>query len=193
MTSFIRKRQSYLLALIIAVAVSVWILSGELANSAVSADATAHNTVQARLEDFRVRVATLDAEAVSRTIVLNGRTAPSRAVTLRAETDGRVIAVEAERGAELAEGDVVVRLDLRDREARLREARALVEQRKLESEASEKLKESNFQTETAVAKAHANLESALALVRRVEVDIANTVLRAPFDGVLDRRPVEIGD
>ena len=66
-------------------------------------------------------------------------------------------------------------------------------QRDLEFAAAQKLKASNFQTETEVAAALANLEAARARVEQVEVEIANTTLRAPFDGVLDQRPVEIGD
>ena len=49
------------------------------------------------------------------------------------------------------------------------------------------------QTQSELAAAEANLEAARAAVARVEIDIANTRLRAPFAGRLDQRMVEIGD
>ena len=103
---------------------SVWVGSGEVATGAAPDATEAKLEAQSRLEPFGVRVAELRAESVSRTIVISGRTEPSRTVTLRAETDGRVIGINVERGARVEAGDVVVQIDLRDRRARLREARA---------------------------------------------------------------------
>ena len=44
-----------------------------------------------------------------------------------------------------------------------------------------------------MAEALANLDAARARVEQVQIEIANTSLRAPFDGLLEERPVEIGD
>ena len=87
----------------------------------------------------------------------------------------------------------MLRLDPRDLEARGREARAAIRQREMEFDAARKLSARNFQTETALAAAEASLEAARATLARVEVDLANTRLLAPFDGRLDQRMVEIGD
>jgi len=126
-------------------------------------------------------------------VVIYGKTEPARSVTLRAEIDGRVVAIGAKRGARVQKGEMIVRLDVRDREARLSQARALVEQRKIQYRASQRLERKNFQSQTNVAEARANLEAARATLARVEVEIANSVLVAPFDGVLQTRPVEVGD
>ena len=146
-----------------------------------------------RQRDFDVRVATLHAQPVSRAIVVNGRTEPARVVTLRAEIDGRIVAIGAERGARVVEGEEVVRLDSRDLVARRREAQALVSQRELELGAIRKLSARSFQTESAIAAAEASLEAARAMAARVEVDLANTRLLAPFAGRIEQRMVEIGD
>ena len=175
----------------IAVAVSAWVWSGERADT--SPPPGRETPAVERLRDFSVRVAVLHAEPVSRAIVLAGRTEPARAVTLRAELDGRVVAIGAERGARVAEGDEVARLDSRDLEARRREAGALIRQRQMELDAARKLSARSFQTESALAAAEASLEAARARLATVEVDLANTRLLAPFAGRLDRRMVEIGD
>ena len=178
-------------ALFAAVAVSAWVWSGEQEHTSPP-PGQATPAVE-RLRDFSVRVAVLHAEPVSRTVLLNGRTEPARAVTMRAERNGRVVAIEAERGERVAEGDVIARLDPRDLEARRREVRALIRQRELELGAARQLSVRSFQTERTLVAAEANLEAARATLARVEVDLANTRLLAPFAGRLDQRMVEISD
>jgi multidrug efflux system membrane fusion protein len=48
---------------------------------------------------------------------VHGSTAPARAATLRAETAGRVVAVEVPRGSAVEAGQVLSRLDEADRPA----------------------------------------------------------------------------
>lgn len=187
----IAERQSLLVALGVTAALAIWLLSGSGATSAEHDGA--QRTAAERPAVTRVRVRTLDAQPISRDVVIYGRTEPSRAVTLRAEIDGRVIGIGAERGARVHAGDPIVDLDIRDREARLQQARAAVRQTELQYRAAQRLVEKSFQSETAVAEALANLEAARAAVKRVEVEVANSHLSAPFDGVVDRRAVEIGD
>ena len=190
--AILKRRRSLLVALAIAAGVSAWVWSGDHAGSSSPPPSQEASAMQ-RQRDLEVRVAELRSQPVSRTVVINGRTEPARAVTLRAEIDGRIVAIGAERGARVAEGDEVVRLDPRALQARRREARALAQQREIEFDAARKLSAQNFQTQSALAAAEANLEAARAAVARVEIDIANTRLRAPFAGRLDQRMVEIGD
>jgi multidrug efflux system membrane fusion protein len=96
-------------------------------------------------------------------------------------------------GATVAAGEVIARIDLRDRESRLREAEAFVAQRTLEFEAARKLGERQFQSATRVAEARTQLEAAKTLRHDAELDLRRTEVRAPFAGVLERRLVEVGD
>jgi multidrug efflux system membrane fusion protein len=50
-----------------------------------------------------------------------------------------------------------------------------------------------YRSDTAVAEARAQLEVAKAQVAAMEIDIAYTTIVAPFDGIVDARPAEIGD
>lgn len=192
MWTFIHRNQSLLTAAGITVALTLWLLSGTGATGSAR-DPSVESPRADRPAVTSVRVKTLVAERVTRDVVIYGKTEASRSVTLRAEIDGRVIDVGARRGSKVTKGDVIVRLDVRDLEARLQEARALEDQRRIQYEAAERLKKQNFQSETNLAEALANLEAARAAVKRVEVEIGNSVVTAPFDGVLHTRPVEIGD
>lgn len=180
-----------LIAVVLIVALAVWLFSGQFGADDSRASSTA---VVEELRDLlvTVRVRSTEPHRISREIVFSGRTEPARSVTLRAETEGRVVALETERGAEVKKGDVVARLDMRDRRARLEEARALALQRELEFEGAKQLRSQKFQSEIHLAGAQTNLAAARALVERIQTEIDNTELYAPFDGILVERPVEIG-
>jgi multidrug efflux system membrane fusion protein len=116
-----------------------------------------------------------------------------RTVELRVETRGSVAEIMVEKGALVSEGDVILQLSQDDRLARLRQAKALLEQRQIEYEASSTLSSKGYRSDTNVAETRARLEEAKAAVAAMEIDIDYTTVRAPFDGFVDARPVEIGD
>ena len=121
------------------------------------------------------------------------KTAPARIVELSAETEGRITSIGAERGANVDRGTVIVRLDERDRSARLAEARATVRQREVEYEARAKLKAESYVSEAQLQEGVALLEAAKAELTRAELDLEYMVVRAPFDGALQSRIGEVGD
>ncbi len=186
--------RSYLLACAIAIAAAVWLASPYIPGLRGNVpDGVETAAPDATAEPLRVRVRHSVAQERIRRLVLAGQTEPSRQALVRAETAARVVAVEAAEGAVVQEGDVILRLAMDDREAVLAEARALLAHRRIEFEAANKLSSKGYQTQTRLAETRANLEAAEAQLRRARVDIERTVIRAPFDGVLQERAVEVGD
>ncbi|HET6469460.1 MAG TPA: efflux RND transporter periplasmic adaptor subunit [Geminicoccaceae bacterium] len=188
-------KRSYLIAGGLAVALAAWVASGRLDLLSGAPEPTAGPPAAATAaphQDFTVRVRETTARPVEREVVANGRTAAARRVELRAEVMGRVVEVLAERGARVAAGDLLVRLDPRDRQARLTQAEAALRQREIEYEAGRTLGQRGFQAETEVARRLAELEQARAAVEAARLELAHTEIRAPFAGVLDQRPAEIG-
>ncbi|UTW46271.1 efflux RND transporter periplasmic adaptor subunit [bacterium SCSIO 12696] len=122
-----------------------------------------------------------------------GRTEPNRQVSLRAEVAGRVVAVPAERGQSVAEGDVICELAVEDRQQRLDEAKAALREAQLRFEGVNKLKQQGLQSELAIAEANSARQRAQADLQRRQLDLRNTAIRAPFDGVVEVRDVEQGD
>lgn len=133
------------------------------------------------------------ARAMTREIVVSARTEPNRQVELRAETDGTVVALGAERGSLVAAGERIVGLDMRDRTAQLDEAEALIIQTQLQYEAAERLRGQQFVSEAQIAETKARLVGAEAARKRILDDIAYTNVKAPFDAIVQDRMVEIGD
>jgi multidrug efflux system membrane fusion protein len=198
-------QRSYLIALVIALVAGTWLLSpyaGDLLHAVTSPESVRPESPATPAADaaepesakpLRVRVRHSVAETKVKSLMLTGQTEPSRHATLKAETTGRVTAVEAVEGAAVKQGDVVASLAMDDRQARLEEARALVKQRRIEYEAARKLSSKGFQTQVRLAETRSLMEAAKTLLRRIELDIERTAIRAPFDGVLQDRLVEVGD
>ena len=173
-------RRSLLLAVAIAAGLALWLASGKLRPPPTEPEvsASAPSAAPASGGTFRVAVRESVARPMRREIVANGRTEAARKVQLRAEVKGRVVEVPVTRGTPVALGDLLVRLDERDRAARLSMAEAMVKQRRIET--------------VAVAMAAA-LEEALALLETARIDLDRTRIQAPFAGTLEWRSVEIGD
>ncbi len=194
----LKPYRSWLISGAIASTVSLWLLSGQLGGddagvAAAPVNVTTNVTTAAEDTKASVRVRTQQAEEVVRTIVVNGMTEPARVVTIAAETDGRIELVGARRGASVDRGNVIVRLDERDRRARLAEAEATLRQREVEYEARSRLKSERYVSEAQLKEAAALLESARVELTRAKLDLEYMLVRAPFDGALQARHVEVGD
>jgi len=186
------RQKSWLISAGIVVAITLWLASGQF--SAEGDEVISENTAtEATTAKNAVRVRTQSAEEVMRMIVVNGKTAPARIVRLAAETDGRIVHIGAKRGASLEQGDIIVRLDERDRSARLSQAQATVKQREVEYEARERLKSESYVSEAQLQESLALLEMARAELTRAKLDLEYMTIRAPFAGALQARAVEVGD
>ncbi len=185
----ILSKRPWIISLTLVLLLSAWVVSGSLGNK----DATqAEKTSVAEIIP-RVRTRWVDAETVDRSVVLYGRTEPNREASLRAEIYGRVTEVLAVRGTSVKLGDPIVRIAIDDRDKQLAHAKARLTQHNLEHKGALKLSEKGYQGKTLLAEKQALLKESQALVAKLQQDIKNTTLKAPFDGVLLDRFVEIGD
>ncbi|MEO0422511.1 MAG: efflux RND transporter periplasmic adaptor subunit [Pseudomonadota bacterium] len=196
MTSLLRS--PWTLSIIIVLVLVAWMTSGALSDGSASSSTPVAEAgdggVGAREGRLtRVQYQEEFAQRIERRLQVSGRTEASREVQVKAQTSGRIEATVALRGARMEAGEEVLRLDLSDRQARLTQAKALVRQRELEYASNKALKPSGFNTEGRVAETLANLEGARAELRRAELDLERMVVRAPFDGALQDRSVEVGD
>lgn len=192
-----RLRRSHILALVIAAIIGAWILSGQIGNGdagpTTAEIAEAENQTANATRAPRVRAKVFHAQSRRSSLVIRGRTEAVRSVQVRAETSSTVIELPVEKGARVQKGDVICRLSLNARDARMAEAEALMRQRWLELDAARKLAARGHRSETQAAAAQAAYDAARALVKQQEVELSHTRILAPFDGVVDERPVEVGD
>lgn len=189
----LKQFRSWFISAGIVLLVTVWLASGQVSSDAPEEAPRSVITSAAPAQQSSVRVRTQSAEEIMRTIVVNGETAPARVVDMAAETDGRIEYIGVDRGTNVDKNAVIVRLDERDRKARLAQAEATVRQREVEYQGRLKLKGESYVSEAQLQEAVAQLEAAKTELKRAQLDLEYMTIRAPFDGALQERHVEVGD
>jgi|TARA_B110000879_G_scaffold119820_1_gene159146 multidrug efflux system membrane fusion protein len=177
-------------SLILAVAIFLWLASGLLLSpatdgnadkAAVDADLTSIEATWQQVQQFRPQLS------------LRAKTEANRVVDVKAQIGGRIIAVPVKEGAKVVAGDTLCKIDAEDRAQRIEHATAALAQAKIEFNGALKLKQSGYQSELAIAQAKTKLEAARVTFERSGLDLQNLSIKAPFDGIVESRPVEIGD
>jgi multidrug efflux system membrane fusion protein len=180
-----RIGRSPIIALSLALLAGGWIASGQIGTGANGAEqASAPNPQAAAVPLATVRVTDLVAVPRMETVAITGRTQASRNVELRAETEGQIVELMVRRGDAVAKDAIIAKLRQDDRGAKLAEAKAVLKQRQIEYAAAQKLHEKGFRSTTDQAGSAARLDAARAVVEQMQIDIARTTLRAPFDGIV---------
>ncbi len=141
----------------------------------------------------KVQVARLQTKPYQLKVHLSARTEPNRIVDLKAELEGRITRLPLEKGSMVKTDDVVCELAIEDRQQRVNEAKSALQHAWLEYEGAQQLNRDGLGSEVATAASQAKLQRATAILEKAKVDLANINIRAPFAGILDTRPVELGE
>ena len=188
-------KKTYLIASLIIVSVSLWMFSGVFKKepSHETSDEPITNTADKPAHDVaRVRTTHLTAQKQRVEIVLRGHTEAKRIVDVKAETGGRVISVPAEKGQRVQKGDVLCELANEGRNERLAQAQAALAKANIDYDGAQRLQKDGLLSATSLAASKSALESARAALRTAELELEHVQMRAPFSGVIEDRPAEIG-
>ncbi len=180
---------SVTIALMIALLVGAWVFSGVIfGNAEVQPVITEPKTyVQ------KVRIRRQVATPHIRTVSIYGVTEAARKVQLKPETTSNVTEILVDEGSTVSAGEVLLRLDPRDRKERVKEAEASVAQRKIDFKIAQSLSKQGFESEARLARAAAELAAAERSLKEAQLELKRTEIRAPFDGVVDLVRIEEGD
>lgn len=143
-------------------------------------------------EIFLVRTLTVQPRSLVQTIALPGQLIPSRSVMLAAEIGGVITELAVDKGDVVAAGDLLAKIDHRHWETQYRQAeieehdaqRDLQRWQQMLSEAAVS------QSEFDAVKRRSQL-AAIAL-EQAQIQLDKSTVRAPFDGVIDDRLLEVG-
>ncbi|MFD2229557.1 efflux RND transporter periplasmic adaptor subunit [Alkalimarinus sediminis] len=183
--------RSLVIAIILTVLAVGWVLSG---SRPAPASAPASDTAaQLQPEKFKVKVQTILAKPVTDSLFLQGQVEAAREIEIKAEVQGIVTRLGRDKGSRLNKGDLIVELDVSDRLARLKKAKADLDVKKSERDAGAQLQQKSMLSKNQQQQNIANVLAAEAAVKQIEVEIDKTLVRAPFATVLNDRYVEIGD
>ncbi len=173
-------------------AAALWIASGHFLPHE-SHESRAAITPPAAAEKL-FRVAVLETRVVQhrRKLVLSGRTEAERKLTLSARTGGILTELRVRRGSRVEKGDIIAVLSDEAREAQVAQAKALLEQRKIELDAKKRLIELNAVPRLELSNLEAQFRAAMAALAAAEAERDRGVITAPWAGVITELTSEVG-
>ncbi|WP_102223969.1 efflux RND transporter periplasmic adaptor subunit [Acidimangrovimonas sediminis] len=140
-----------------------------------------------------VAVVTPDFQEHRRAIVISGNTAPDKSTTLAARSSGIIDALPVHKGERIEKGALVMRVEGPEFTANVATAEAMLAQRQRELTVAEKLNKSGNTSDTALTAAKSAMAAAQAQLSQARADKDRLQLTAPFSGVIDAVPVELGE
>jgi membrane fusion protein (multidrug efflux system) len=115
-----------------------------------------------------------------------------RGVTLSAELPGMVREIAFDSGTSVRRGALMVRFDTSTEEAQLAAAQAEASLASLNLQRARSLRQGEANTQADLDQAEARMKQAEAAVATLQATIAKKTVRAPFDGRVSIRQVELG-
>ncbi|GAB2934011.1 efflux RND transporter periplasmic adaptor subunit [Rheinheimera gaetbuli] len=179
-----------LLAIVLAVALILWLLSGDNF-SAKDTPPAPQQVTQKQLPQVETRWS--EAQPYQATQIAQGQVLPWRSVSIKSQQPGRVEALLKQQGDSVAQGDKLLRLSDEGRSAMLAQAKANLTLRQTELSSARTLGKAQFLSVTELTRLESELAKAEAELQSAMLAVNQTQPVAPFDGLVDRRHIEVGD
>ena len=155
------------------------------------AEGAGEDTVYTRV--LNVEVAIVEASSFTEVIRLTGTVQAERDVTISAEESGVIREIMVDKGQWVVAGEPLFRMDSEILKSQVEQARAMSD---LAGDTWDRRKrlyeEDQVGSELAYLEAKYAAQQATANLNLLEERLARTVIRAPIDGVLDSREIEVG-
>lgn len=175
------------------VAAAGWIASGHLfPHETAQSSAAIRSGEGEAAKPFRVSVVPAHVQPRSRKLVLSGRTEADKKMMLTARASGVVTELKVRRGQFVKKDDVIAILSDEARESQVAQAKAMLTQRKAELEAKMKLVAQGTLPRLEQGNWEAQYKAAEAGLAAAEAERERGVVRAPWSGVVNEVPVEVG-
>jgi multidrug efflux system membrane fusion protein len=183
------------LAAFVVLAISAgWVLTGEI-SSVGSASQEQPKTPKAEAPAAPLRtVGVLDAprQMHARAIRIAGHTEADKRAVLGTRAAGVITRLPVKEGQRVKEGDLILSLDNADKIAAVDMAKQVVSQRMAEMDAAERLAKTGNMAKLTLDSARSALSTAQSQLEAAKAEEDKTEVHAPFDGVIDKLPVEQG-
>ncbi len=184
-------------AVVVLVGFAAWMGTGRFSSvgsAAAEAEAAAEKAEAAKPAAPMRTVAVLTPPRVehARAIRVSGLTEADKRAVLAARVSGIIGQLPVKQGDHVKTGETILVLNAEEKNAAVNMARQVLKQREAEFEAMEQLGRSGNAAKLQIDDARSALETGRSLLEAAEAELGRNEIKAPFDGLVDRIPVEIG-
>lgn len=168
----------------------VWMATGEVKEAREEAP---EQPPEEKAEAPSVQVDVLRARLYEPGLMLQGQLEPWRTVSIGARVAGTVEELMVEQGARVETGDVLLRLSEDGRRTTVSQWQSRIRKLEADLSAGQKLRARDLASESEILTLQSELSAARAELAQAQLAVDNLEPRAPFDGTVNRRDVDIGD
>ena len=169
------------------------LLSGLAALTAAGCSRPDAPAAATALPAVKVRVSAVQAADLPQLAEVTGTVRPIQRATLSARTMGAIVELPVALGQRVRAGELLARIAAEDTAARVTQAKSRLSLVKRDLGRERDLLAKGASTAETVRALEDSLAGLEAAVREAEVLLGHAELRAPFDGVIARRPANLGD
>ncbi|MBV8046713.1 MAG: efflux RND transporter periplasmic adaptor subunit [Paludibacterium sp.] len=141
----------------------------------------------------QVAAASPQAREITDTIDLDGTVAPSATVNLVARVSGYLQSAPFTEGQIVKQGQLLFVIEPEPYQQEVKLNQAKLEQARAEYQRQQVLMKENATAQSSVETAQSNLQQAEANLRLAQINLDYASVRAPFDGVIGKRTVDVGN
>jgi len=192
-----------LAAVVVLIGFGAWIATGEFSSvgSASADNRKAAEAGQPKVEPPKaeeaapariVKVVKPPRDEHARAIRISGLTEADKRAVLATRVGGIIDKLPVKQGDRVRTGDLILMLAAEEKVSAVDNAKALLAQRKAELDASERLAKTGNLPKLQLDTARSNLAAAQSQLDAAQAELERNEVKAPFDGVVDRVPVELG-
>lgn len=178
------------LAILLSVLLFLWLLIGDHKSAAEQAPPAPEQQAKALPQvEFRWS----EAREQDNKVIAQGELEPWQALVVKAQVTGQVEDIPADQGTQVSAGQTLVTLSDEGRSEKLAQAKANLTLQQSELDSGKTLQKSNFTSQTDISRLRSNLAQSKAELVAAQLAVKHAEPAAPFDGVVDRHHIEIGE
>ena len=198
-------KKSIIFAFLILLVTIGWLGSGQFSK----VNAENENKVETNLNDelntdneidennldniIKVETRISSAEKIDQLIVLQGQTVYNKKIDVKSETIGNITNINFNRGKKVKKGEQLIKISKENREELLNSAKELIKLYEIEYSSAKQLIDKGLSSKSKLGLASYNLANAKSQLKNIELDIENTNIKAPFNGIITDKNVEVSD
>ena len=190
-----RIRFHQLAALVVLIGFAGWVATGKFSSvGSASAEAEQAKAAVAQAPPQVRTVAVVAPPHIqhARAIRMSGQTEANQRASLAVRSNGVIDRIMVKQGDRVKPGELILALAAEEKTAAIEMARQVLLQRQAEADAAERLVKTGSMAKLQADNARSGLATARSLLEAATAEVTRNEVRAPFDGVVDRVPVETG-
>ena len=192
-------KKSIILAVLILLLALGWILSGQLnyenkdlsnSNSYKNDEILKKETTESadqninKKNEIKVETKVFNSNLIDQSIELQGQTIYNKKIDVKSKTTGNITSINFERGNQVIKNKSLLNISKENRIEMLNSAKELVKVNEIEYSSVKQLVEKQLSSESKLRMAAYNLSNAISKLKDIEIDIKNTNIVAPFNGII---------